>query len=375
MPKGEVYLEHISKKFGNVVAVDDVTLKVHEGEFFVLVGPSGCGKTTTLRIIAGLEKPDKGRVYIDGKDVTELPPKDRDCAMVFQDYALYPHMTVFDNIAFPLKLRKRPREEIVKEVRRVAELLHIDHLLKRYPHQLSGGEKQRVALARALVRQPRVFLMDEPLSNLDAKIRLYLRAELKALQRKLGVTTIYVTHDQAEALSLGDRVAVMNKGKLLQIDTPNKLFNDPRDVFVASFIGSPPTNLIKAKLIKQDDKIIFDFGDFKTYAENFIDERCADKLIKHVGEELILGIRPEYIKISTSPLKALTKVKVLAIEPLGSEYIITVIRGNDIIKIKTFSESEIEKIRGDEIWISIDFSKSYLFDTNGKRIYCKDDEL
>jgi multiple sugar transport system ATP-binding protein len=375
MPKGEVYLEHISKKFGNVVAVDDVTLKVHEGEFFVLVGPSGCGKTTTLRIIAGLEKPDKGRVYIDGKDVTELPPKDRDCAMVFQDYALYPHMTVFDNIAFPLKLRKRPREEIVKEVRRVAELLHIDHLLKRYPHQLSGGEKQRVALARAIVRRPRVFLMDEPLSNLDAKLRLYLRAELKALQKKLGVTTIYVTHDQAEALSLGDRVAVMNKGKILQIDTPNKLFNDPQDIFVASFIGSPPINLIKAKLIKQDGKIIFDFGDLKTYAENIIDERCANKLIKHVDEELILGIRPEHIKISTSPLKAFAKVKVLAIEPLGSEYIITVTRGNDIIKIRTFSESEIGEIRKDEIWISIDFSKSYFFDTNGKRIYCKDDEL
>jgi multiple sugar transport system ATP-binding protein len=375
MSKGEVYLEHINKKYGNVVAVDDVTLKVHGGEFFVLVGPSGCGKTTTLRIIAGLEKPDKGRVYIDGKDMTELPPKDRDCAMVFQDYALYPHMTVFDNIAFPLKLRKLPREEIVKEVRHVAELLHIDHLLKRYPHQLSGGEKQRVALARALVRQPRVFLMDEPLSSLDAKIRLYLRAELKALQKKLGVTTIYVTHDQAEALSLGDRVAVMNKGKILQIDTPNKLFNDPQDVFVASFIGSPPTNLIKAKLIKQDGKIIFDFGDLKTYAENIIDERCADKLIKHVGEELILGIRPEHIKISTSSLKAFAKVKVLAIEPLGSEYIITVTRGNDTIKIRTFSESEIGEIRKDEIWISIDFSKSYLFDTNGKRIYCKDDEL
>jgi multiple sugar transport system ATP-binding protein len=284
-------------------------------------------------------------------------------------------MTVFDNIAFPLKLRKLPREEIVKEVRHVAELLHIDHLLKRYPHQLSGGEKQRVALARALVRQPRVFLMDEPLSSLDAKIRLYLRAELKALQKKLGVTTIYVTHDQAEALSLGDRVAVMNKGKILQIDTPNKLFNDPQDVFVASFIGSPPTNLIKAKLIKQDGKIIFDFGDLKTYAENIIDEGCADKLIKHVGEELILGIRPEHIKISTSSLKAFAKVKVLAIEPLGSEYIITVTRGNDTIKIRTFSESEIGEIRKDEIWISIDFSKSYLFDTNGKRIYCKDDEL
>ncbi|RLE52516.1 MAG: glycerol-3-phosphate ABC transporter ATP-binding protein, partial [Candidatus Methanomethylicota archaeon] len=238
----KIHLEHVTKVFGEVVAVDDVTLTIREKEFMVLLGPSGCGKTTTLRIIAGLEEPTKGEVYIDDQPVTYLPPKDRDIAMVFQNYALYPHMKVYDNIAFPLKLRKYPKEEIDKMVKEVAEMLHIEDLLDRMPKQLSGGEQQRVALARALIRRPKAFLLDEPLSNLDAKLRVVMRAELKRLQKELGVTTVYVTHDQAEAMTMADRIAVMKDGKVLQVGSPADVFNKPVNLFVAGFIGSPPMN-------------------------------------------------------------------------------------------------------------------------------------
>ncbi|HDI02270.1 MAG TPA: ABC transporter ATP-binding protein [Ignisphaera sp.] len=229
-----VRLEHITKIFPpNVIAVNDANFEVSKGEFFVLLGPSGCGKTTTLRIIAGLEKPTKGRVFIDNEDVTDLPPRKRDVAMVFQTWALYPHMKVYDNIAFPLKLRKVPMNEIDRKVREVARLLRIEELLDRYPRQLSGGQQQRVALARALVRNPRVWLMDEPLSNLDALLRVQMRAELKKLQKELKITTIYVTHDQVEAMTMADRIAVMNAGRVLQIGTPHEIYHKPKMKFVA----------------------------------------------------------------------------------------------------------------------------------------------
>jgi multiple sugar transport system ATP-binding protein len=234
----KVKLVNVVKKFGKVVAVDHVSFDVRDGEFFALLGPSGCGKTTTLRLIAGLEAPDEGEIWIDDKLVNDLPPKDRDVAMVFQNYALYPHMTVFDNIAFPLMVRKREvgltNEEIRRRVMEIAKLLQIDHLLNRKPSQLSGGEQQRVALARTLVRRPKVWLLDEPMSNLDAKLRVTMRGELKKLQKELGVTTIYVTHDQVEAMSMADRIAVMNKGRILQIGTPDELFWRPADAFVAT---------------------------------------------------------------------------------------------------------------------------------------------
>ncbi len=258
-----VRLENITKIFPpNVVAVNNVNLKIEKGEFFVLLGPSGCGKTTTLRIIAGLEKPTKGRVYIDEQDVTDLPPRKRDVAMVFQTWALYPHMKVYDNIAFPLKLRKVPKDEIDRKVREVAKLLRIEELLDRYPKQLSGGQQQRVALARALVRNPRVWLMDEPLSNLDALLRVQMRAELKRLQKELKITTVYVTHDQVEAMTMADRIAVMNAGRVLQIGTPHEVYHYPKTKFVAGFIGSPPMNFIKA---------VFDFkeGSYVLRGETF----------------------------------------------------------------------------------------------------------
>ncbi|RLG87762.1 MAG: sugar ABC transporter ATP-binding protein, partial [Thermoprotei archaeon] len=253
----KVTLNHVTKIFPpNTVAVDDVTFTVSHGEFFVLLGPSGCGKTTTLRIIAGLEKPTKGRVFIDDEDVTDLPPRARDVAMVFQTWALYPHMKVYDNIAFPLKLRKLPKDEIDRKVKEIAKILQIDHLLDRYPKQLSGGQQQRVALARALVRNPRVWLMDEPLSNLDALLRVQMRAELKKLQKELKITTIYVTHDQVEAMTMADRIAVMNAGKILQIGTPYDIYHKPRTKFVGGFIGSPPMNFIRVVFDVENNRYI-----------------------------------------------------------------------------------------------------------------------
>lgn len=238
-----VKLEKVVKRYGRVVAVDHVDLNIVDGEFFSLLGPSGCGKTTTLRLIAGLEFPDEGFIYIDDKVVNNVHPKDRDVAMVFQNYALYPHMTVFENIAFPLESRRKAlglsKEEIRKRVLETARFLGIEELLERYPSQLSGGQQQRVALARALVRKPKVWLLDEPLSNLDAKLRVLMRGELKRLQKQLGITTIYVTHDQVEAMSMADRIAVMNKGRVAQVGSPDELYARPADTFVATFIGSP----------------------------------------------------------------------------------------------------------------------------------------
>lgn len=368
---GEVFVDHVRKTFRNVVAVDDVSLKILEGEFFVLLGPSGCGKTTTLRIIAGLEKADSGRVYIDGRDVTDLPPKDRDVAMVFQDYALYPHMKVYDNVAFPLKIRRMPKQEIGKRVKEVAELLGIDDVLDRYPHELSGGQQQRVALARALVRQPKIFLMDEPLSNLDAKIRIYLRSELKALQRKLNVTTIYVTHDQAEALSLGNRIAVMNKGKVMQVGTPDEIFNSPSNTFVANFIGSPPTNILEASITWSSDGVTLDFGEFKAKADNIIGKSYVNTAIEQYSDKILVGIRPEYFKFSLEPtLNSFAKGKVVVIEPLGSETILTVSIGSKLIKIKTFIDvKELGIKEGHEIWLEVDPRKVFVFNSKGDRIY------
>jgi len=258
-----VSYKHVSKRFGDVVAVSDLTIDIADKEFLVFVGPSGCGKSTSLRMLAGLEEIDEGEIFIGDRLVNDVPPKDRDIAMVFQSYALYPHMTVYDNMAFGLKLRKVPKQEIDRRVKEAAGILGIEHLLDRKPKQLSGGQRQRVAVGRAIVREPNVFLMDEPLSNLDAKLRVQARAEISKLHQRLGTTFIYVTHDQTEAMTMGTRIAVLRDGVLQQVDTPQRLYDLPNNVFVAGFIGSPAMNFFDATLVEEDGKVIADCKDFR----------------------------------------------------------------------------------------------------------------
>ncbi|MCS7258557.1 MAG: sn-glycerol-3-phosphate ABC transporter ATP-binding protein UgpC [candidate division WOR-3 bacterium] len=314
-----VYLENVTKVFNKkTVAVKELTLEVNDGDFFVLVGPSGCGKSTVLRIIAGLEEVSSGNVYIGDRLVNDIPPKDRDVAMVFQNYALYPHMTAFDNMAFGLKLRKIPKDEIQRRVLEAARILNIEHLLSRKPKELSGGERQRVAVGRAIVRKPQVFLFDEPLSNIDAKLRVQMRAELSALHERLKTTTIYVTHDQTEAMTLGERIGVMKDGKLLQVDSAMKLYNEPKNKFVAGFIGSPPINFLDGYL-KPEPKFCF-------VGEGIIiplTHNHAEKLSRYLNKEITIGIRPEDVFLVPKPEEAsfYFPAKLTVLEPMGSETI------------------------------------------------------
>ena len=303
----EISLDHVSKTFGGVKAVDDVSLEIADGEFLVLVGPSGCGKSTLLRMIAGLEQTTDGWISIGGLDVTDLPPKDRDIAMVFQTYALYPHMSVRQNLGYGLKARGTEKLEIARRVDEVAVLLGLSSLLDRRPAQLSGGQRQRVAMGRAIVREPQAFLLDEPLSNLDAQLRVGMRASLAQLHRRLAVTTVYVTHDQVEAMTLGQRVAVMRAGKIVQVDTPQRLYSEPRDVFVAGFIGSPAMNLVEATVQ----------GGLVRFADLSIPLPPGAEVPEG---ELILGIRPEDFEDSAhAPGLPTIEVAVEVLEELGSD--------------------------------------------------------
>ena len=288
-----VTLDHVTKRFGEVTAVNDVTIDVKDKEFLVLVGPSGCGKSTTLRLIAGLEELTTGNIYIGDRLVNDVAPKDRDIAMVFQSYALYPHMSVYDNMAFGLKLRKTPKAEIDKKVKEAAEILGISQLLDRKPKQLSGGQRQRVAVGRAIVRDPKVFLFDEPLSNLDAKLRVQTRAQLTKLHQRLATTFIYVTHDQVEAMTMASRIAVMKDGLLQQIDTPQSLYDHPSNVFVAGFIGSPSMNFFDATLAESDGKLEINSGGFRLEVPGV----KADEWRQHKGKQVIFGMRPEDIHV------------------------------------------------------------------------------
>lgn len=316
-----IIFDHVFKIFGeNVYAVNDLSLEIQDGEFLVLVGPSGCGKSTALRCLAGLEDVSRGRIFIGDRDVTYLDPKDRDIAMVFQSYALYPHMSVRDNLGFSLNLRGRSKEEIRERVERAAQILGLEDLLDRKPRELSGGQRQRVALGRAIVREPQAFLMDEPLSNLDAKLRVQTRAEITSLQRRLGVTTLYVTHDQIEAMTMGDRIAVMNAGVLQQVDTPQNLYDKPRNQFVATFIGSPAMNIFPGTIVQQNgNMMIKGDGDFSltlTDAEN-------ETLLAHKDEQVNVGIRPEDVEVVEYAEFAnehnSLHLPVRLVEPLGSE--------------------------------------------------------
>lgn len=326
-----INLVNISKNFDNIKAVDKINLRIKDGEFLAFLGPSGCGKTTILRIIAGLELPTSGEIFFDERRVTEMAPAERNVAMVFQNYALYPHMTVFENIAFPLEIRKVPKKERIKLVKETAALVRIENLLDRKPKELSGGQSQRVAIARSLVRQPAVFLMDEPLSNLDANLRVYMRAELKKLHEEIGITTVYVTHDQIEAMTMADRIALMKEGNLQQVGNSEELYHHPETPWAAGFIGSPPMNLIDCILIQRDGKKFLDAGEFIIPLKKDLIDTVA-RNTKYT--ELTFGIRPENISIHEKYLPYSIEGWVHTLEPIGESIIVNVSIGTKLLKAK-----------------------------------------
>jgi len=361
-----VQLENLTKSFGKVVAVNSVSLDISDRSFVVLVGPSGCGKTTTLRLIAGLEEKDKGEIYIGDEEVSELEPKDRDIAMVFQSYALYPHMTAFDNIAFGLKVRKIPKDEIKERVEKTAEILRIENLLERKPRQLSGGQMQRVALGRAIARNPKVFLLDEPLSNLDAKLRVQMRGELKELQRSLGVTTVYVTHDQVEAMTLADRMAVLDNGFLQQYDTPKEIFERPSNMFTAGFIGSPEMNFVKCSFKNST----LDAGEFQLNLTKDLSDIIRDKAS---SSELTLGIRPQDISIGGVSEKTGDTTNIPAVvsfvETLGTSSIVHLSVGDTPLVVETAKFIRYDEVKGLKMNLKFDLNNIHVFDTNGDTIF------
>ena len=355
----KVQLENLTKKFGPVTAVNDVTLEIPDKQFTVLVGPSGCGKTTCLRLVAGLEEATGGNIYIGDRRVNDVPPKDRDIAMVFQNYALYPHMSVYDNMAFGLRLRKYPKSEIDRRVKEAADLLGIEGLLHRKPKQLSGGQRQRVALGRAIVRDPQVFLMDEPLSNLDAKLRVHTRAEIKKLHARLQTTTIYVTHDQVEAMTMGDRIVVMHDGVVQQTDTPLNLYGKPANLFVAGFIGSPAMNFLPGRLTQRDSKVEVDAGAFRLP----VPEDIAREAREWVGKEIIFGIRPEDIQDRAlwrdAPAEWTVRALVDVHEPLGSDIILYLSAGDQSVIARVDAHSEAQM--GRPVDVVFNMRKMHLF--------------
>ncbi len=365
----DLQLKGIYKRYpGGVTAVSDFNLDIQDKEFIILVGPSGCGKSTTLRMIAGLEEISEGELYIGGKLVNDVAPKDRDIAMVFQNYALYPHMTVFENMAFGLKLRKTPKDEIRRRVDEAAKILDIEHLLDRKPKALSGGQRQRVALGRAIVREPKVFLMDEPLSNLDAKLRVQMRTEIGKLHQKLQTTFIYVTHDQTEALTMGTRIVVMKDGLVQQVDTPVNLYNKPNNMFVAGFIGSPQMNFITATVVKKDDGTYLEFG--KTSIK--VPEGKSAKIADYVGKEVKFGIRPEDIHdeegfIASAPESTVSAYVELT-EMMGAEvFLYLKIEGLPFtarVNPRTTAKTE------DTIKVAFDTNKLHIFDKDTELTIC-----
>ncbi|MFQ6065893.1 MAG: ABC transporter ATP-binding protein [bacterium] len=363
----KVMLKGLKKYFGRVKAVDDVDLEVKAGEFLVLLGPSGCGKTTLLRCVSGLERVTAGRIFFDDHDMTYLSPKDRNISMVFQNYAVWPHMTVDNNIAFPLRIKKYGRGEVEKRVVWAAKLLGIDSLLDRYPAELSGGQRQRVAVARAIVMEPRVLLMDEPLSNLDALLRVRMRSEVKKLQRNLGVTTIYVTHDQVEAMTMGDRIAVLEGGKLQQLGSSSEIYHSPVNMFVAGFIGSPQMNFIEVEILRQAQELYLRtkgltvplLGQFKTKVSQLPDRR-----------NYVLGIRPEHIYVvgrTPTPKVASAKGKVYFLELLRSDTVVHLEKEFGFLVVKVPGDLKVEEYK--ELEVLLDLTKIHLFDKDtGKAI-------
>lgn len=395
---GRIAFDHVTKKFGDVVAVNDISIEAADGEFLVLVGPSGCGKTTALRCLAGLEEVSEGTLYIGDRDVTSLPPKDRDVAMVFQNYALYPHMDVYGNLAFALRLRKSDMAaanaasqvdgengtapsggflskvfgknsalkgadaEIDRRVRQAAEILELSDLLKRRPRQLSGGQRQRVALGRAIVREPQAFLMDEPLSNLDTQLRMQTRAEILKLHQRLKVTTVYVTHDQQEAMTMGDRLAVMKGGEILQVDTPQRIYDHPATLFVAQFIGSPAMNMLPVIIQRAGDQIVLASGDFAIPVPN----RVRMRLSEAIGKEMTLGVRPEHVvplpmSVNGADTTDRMAVTVDVVEPLGAEILMYMSAGGGKQIVGRFDPTQRART-GDRLYVGFKHEHIHLFD-------------
>lgn len=339
-----IKFKNISKTFGETLVVDDLSLEIDDGEFIVLLGPSGCGKTTTLRMLAGLESVTSGDIFIGDERVNDVPTQQRDLAMVFQSYALYPHMTIAENIGYPLRVRKLEKDERNKRVARVAKLLEIEPLLNRKPRQLSGGERQRVALARAIVREPRAYLMDEPLSNLDARLRVQMRGELKRLQHNLGTTTIYVTHDQAEAMTLASRVAVMSKGRLQQFDTPLNIYNRPANRFVAEFVGNPSMNFLDGKI----DRGVF------------VSDSIAMLVNRPDSAVITLGIRPEHVHVLSQPQDGAIPASVYVTELMGNETFVFLSVGAHRLIARAAADfrADVEST----VWLRFESDKAHFFD-------------
>lgn len=358
-----VQLKHVYKRYaGDVVAVKDFDLDIQDQEFLVLVGPSGCGKSTTLRMVAGLEEISDGELWIGDRLVNDVHPKDRDIAMVFQNYALYPHMNVYDNISFGLKLRKVPKNEIDRRVREAAKILDIEHLLDRKPKALSGGQRQRVALGRAIVREPQVFLMDEPLSNLDAKLRVQMRTEIAKLHKRLNTTVIYVTHDQTEAMTMGDRIVVMKDGLIQQVGTPTELYNHPNNVFVASFIGSPAMNFLNGQLVEENGSVYFRAQGINLTIPEGRNGQLREKGV--IGKEVVFGIRPENIHDEPMFLETYANAKIHAevevVEMLGAEEYLYLIVGGQSVTARVDARAEIKA--GANIALALDMNKCHIFD-------------
>ncbi len=356
----EVKLEGVNKRFVDHTALSGISLEIAEGEFFTLLGPSGCGKTTALRLVAGLELADQGRIWIGDRDVTLLAPAQRRVAMVFQNYALYPHMSIAENISYPLRIRKMPKDRIQDKVNSVADKLYLGGLLDRMPSQVSGGQQQRVAVARAMVQDPLVYLFDEPLSNLDARLRLEARRFLKRIQRETGITAIYVTHDQTEAMAMSDRVAVLNDGRLMQVASPEKIYAEPANVFVAGFVGSPPMNLIEGKVEKEGLGSRFFAGEFSV--------ELKDNIPLENGANMTLGIRPEHVFFE--PGEGFLRYEALIddVEQLGSEMIFSLSIGEVVLLSRVWKGHAPNT--GERAEIYLDPSAFHVFDDKGNRIPC-----
>jgi len=359
----KIYLEHLHKTYGKSVALNDLTLHIEDKELIVFLGPSGCGKTTTLNCLAGIEEPTSGRIHFDGQDVSDLPPHRRNVAMVFQSALLYPHLTARDNIRMSLRVSRVTKQDMNRQVEEAAELLGINTLLDKLPFHMSGGERQRVATAKAIVRKPSVFLMDEPLASLDAAMRETLRAEIVVLQKKLGTTMIFVTHDQVEAMTMGDRIAVMEAGALQQVGTPDEIYSSPLNTFVAGFVGSPPMNFFQGTVKERDKEYLFEHTKLHVKLPETLVQRSEEPL---TGKPVTLGVRPQHMTLSETPQEGALKGQIYAVERLGKE-VVVIVNSGDQAKFKAIVSPLFRQSMGDLVHVLPQAEHIYLFDSNTGR--------